>query len=115
MVYIALLPKIPHRHLDFPDQKVLFRPSHGSQKNARVESKSKLHSAGDSLDVRKRRGKEKDQTSKSSNSENREEVSSEVTDTGSDHLRGSDLVGEFGDSIFHHVQLRGFSSDECRG
>ena len=38
MVYIALLPKIPHRHLDFPDQKVLFRPSHGSQKTPELRA-----------------------------------------------------------------------------
>ena len=67
-----------------------------------------------SLFVSKRRGKEQDQGSKRSKSDNREEVSSEVTDTGSDHLRGSDLVGEFGDGVFHHVQLRGFSGNECR-
>ena len=62
--------------------------------------------------VNKRRGREKDQSAKASKSEYREQVSSEVVDTGSDHVTGGGDTGsrEIGD-IVDHVDL-GFPSDE---
>eukprot|EP00537_Pseudo-nitzschia_pungens_P011001 CAMPEP_0172382486 /NCGR_PEP_ID=MMETSP1061-20121228/441_1 /TAXON_ID=37318 /ORGANISM="Pseudo-nitzschia pungens, Strain cf. pungens" /LENGTH=95 /DNA_ID=CAMNT_0013110387 /DNA_START=173 /DNA_END=460 /DNA_ORIENTATION=+ len=61
----------------------------------------------DCLFIGKRRGKEQDQGSKGSNSEDREEVSSEVADTGGKNLGRGDLVGEFGNGVVH--ELRGIN------
>ena len=111
MLYVALLQKFPRRGFVCPDQKNC-SACRTVPKKARVESKSKLDVA-DGLFVSKGRGKEQDQTSKGSNSEEREEVSSEVAVIGSNHLSGSNVVGKFSDGILHHVQLRGFGN-KCR-
>ena len=66
-----------------------------------------------SLLVNKRRGKVKDQSAKGTNSKDREQVSSEVTDVGSDHVGGGGNVAsrEVG-NILDHVDLGGLASDE---
>ena len=84
-------------------------------RRARIESlispKRLICSAfGKCLLVNKRRGKEEDQSAKASKSENREQVSSEVVDTGSNQVTGSGNIGEIS-NIIDHVDL-GLPGDE---
>ena len=114
MVYVAKLPKIPlwcfasfaHLRARFVRRKAKY--------GDRLEGKSWIDSST-SLFVCERRSKEQDQGSKRSNSDDGEEISTEVADTGSNHLRWSNLVGELSDGVFHHVQLRSFLASEWRG
>mmetsp|Transcript_20161 Transcript_20161/g.43877 ORF Transcript_20161/g.43877 Transcript_20161/m.43877 type:complete len:124 (+) Transcript_20161:131-502(+) len=84
---------------------LLFLPLHGTQDSPEFKDPwlAAFESETGSLFVGKRRGKEQDQTSKGDDTEKREEVSTEITDTGSDHLRGCNLVREFSDGVFHEL------------
>ena len=67
----------------------------------------------ESLLVNKRRGKEKDKGCKGPKSDNWEEISPEITDSGSDHVGGRGNLGEVG-HVLDHVDLRCFPGDEGR-
>lgn len=66
----------------------------------------------ENLLVSKRRGKEKDQTGKKTNSEDREQVSSEVIYAGSDNIGGGGNTGGEVSHVLDHVDLGGFPCGE---
>ena len=68
-----------------------------------------------SLLVDKRRGKVKDQSGQGDNSENREQVSTEVTDVGGDHVgRSGNVASREVSHVVDHVDLGCFPGDEGR-
>lgn len=63
--------------------------------------------------VSKRRGKEEDKSSQAHESNDRDSESTEVTNvTGDDVGGGGNTGGREVSNVLHHVDLRGFSSDE---